>query len=245
MTGCSKITEGCDRCYAEVIAEKFKGSAFPNGFAPTFKPNKLGDIARARKPARWFVNSMSDVHHEAFARDEIDAVYDAMAATDRHDYLVLTKRPQRMRKYLTGPDGWLARRGLTAMPEQVWLGTTIEADKYTFRADHLRAIPALVRFLSCEPLLEALPSLDLDGIGWVIAGGESGNGTRDYRVMDHDWARDLRDRCVTAGVAYYFKQSSAARTEQGIELDGVRWEQYPLEHPALSNPRQLGVFVDA
>jgi protein gp37 len=245
MTGCTKITEGCDRCYAEVIAEKFRGAAFPNGFAPTFKPNKLRDIAKAKEPARWFVNSMSDVHHEAFDVDEIDAVYDAMAATPHHDYLVLTKRPQRMRSYLTAPGGWLERRELASVPEQIWLGTTIELDKYVFRADHLRAIPCLVRFLSCEPLLGPLPRLDLDGLSWVIAGGESGNGSHDFRWMDHSWAYDLRDRCADAGVAFYFKQSSAPRTEQGIELEGRKHEEYPLAHPSLRLPRVVGVFTDS
>jgi protein gp37 len=244
MTGCTKITEGCDRCYAEVIAERFRGSGFPNGFEPTFKPHKLRDISRTTRPARWFVNSMSDVHHEAFTVDQIDAVYDAMAATDRHDYLVLTKRPQRMRAYLTGREGWLRRRGLDQLPEQIWVGATIELDKYAFRARHLRAIPALVRFLSCEPLLGPLPSLDLDGLAWVIVGGESGNGSRDFRPMDHAWAADLRDRCASSGVAFYFKQSAAPMTEMGMELAGRRHEEYPLEHPGRRLVRQVGIWQD-
>jgi protein gp37 len=244
MTGCTRITEGCDRCYAEVLAERFRGPAFPRGFEPMFKPGKLGDVARVRQPVRWFVNSMSDVHHEAFTVEQIDAVYDAMAATDRHDYLVLTKRPQRMRSYLCGRAGWLRRRGLERLPEQIWVGATIELDKYTFRAKHLRAIPALVRFLSCEPLLGPLPSLDLDGLAWVIAGGESGNGKQDYRPMELGWARDLRDRCEAESVAFYFKQSAAARTEQGITLDGRRHEEYPLAHPAGRLRRHVGIWTD-
>ena len=245
MTGCTKITEGCDHCYAEVVAERFAGGpAFPDGFAPQFKPKKLTDPARAKEPKRWFVNSMSDIHHEAFTTEQVDQVYDAMAATERHDYLVLTKRPQRMRAYLTGRDGWLARRDLEVLPPQIWVGATIELDKYCFRANHLRAIPALVRFLSCEPLLGPLPRLDLDGLAWVIVGGESGNGSRNFRPMDHAWAVDLRDRCAQAGVAFYFKQSAAPVTEMGQLLEGRRHEEYPLAHPSRGKPRELGIYRD-
>lgn len=232
MTGCSKISPGCDNCYAETIAEKFRGSAFPNGFLPTFKPNKLDQPSRWREPARIFVNSMSDIHHPEFTEAQRDAVYDAMLAAPQHDYLVLTKRPNLMRSYLNGgtdTDGYLSRRGLTELPDSIWVGTSIELDEYVWRADHLRAIPARVRFLSCEPLLGPLPSLDYTGLHWVIVGGESGKG---YRPMDHQWARDIRDACVDKGIAYYFKQSAAPRTEMGIELDGELWEQYPLPHPA-------------
>jgi protein gp37 len=247
MTGCSRITEGCDHCYAEVIAEKFRGTSFPNGFEPTFKPNKLNDPRKRTEPERWFVNSMSDLHHETFTDDQLDEVYDVMLATPRHDYLVLTKRPQRMAAYFLGRQspGYLKRRELAFVPEHIWLGATIELDKYSFRANHLRRIPAAIRFLSCEPLLGPLPSLDLTGLHWVIAGGESGNGTRDFRVMDYDWARDLRDRCVAEGVAFYFKQSSGTRTEMGIELDGERIEEYPLPHPGdpvRKTPVAIGVY---
>lgn len=243
-TGCTHVSEECDKCYAEVIATSARfANGFPNGFVPTFKPNKLGQPRSWREPRRIFVNSMSDVHHQDFTRDQIDSAYDVMLEVDRHDYLVLTKRPQRMADYFVGDDGWLARRGLDAVPPHIWIGTSIGLDKYTFRADHLRRIPAAIRFLSCEPLLGPLPSLDLDGISWVIVGGESGNGTRDFRPMDHDWARDLRDRCAAADVAFFFKQSAGVRTETGIELDGVRIEQWPRPHPsetavALSFPER-------
>lgn len=241
MTGCSKISPGCDRCYAETIATSPRFSkAFPNGFEPTFKPHKLGEPARW-KPSRVFVNSMSDVHHEAFTTGQVDAVYDRMAEWEQHDFLLLTKRPQRMWSYLCREDGWLARRGLDRVPDQIWLGATIEADPYVWRADYLRRIPVLVRFLSCEPLIGPLPSLDLGGVGWVIAGGESGSG---YRPMPHEWAADLRDRCRENNTAYYFKQSAAYRTEMGVELDGRRHEEYPLPHPALEAERVLGVYTD-
>lgn len=282
MTGCTKVSPGCDHCYAETIALKFRGNAFPNGFDPTFKPGKLRQpktLLRSKGARRIFVNSMSDVHHESFTWDQIAAVYDAMLETPEHDYLVLTKRPERMARFLLGQhaerngrtappvahlgapgspaeaderNGYLMARmvgeltlGSTSprygLPSHIWLGTSIESDRYTFRADWLRVIPAMVRFISAEPLLGPVPSLDLSGLGWVIAGGESGPG---YRPMDHDWARDLRDRCDTAGVSYYFKQSAAPRTEMGIELDGRLHEEYPFPHPGTGEPRVLGRYVD-
>jgi protein gp37 len=231
IVGCTKVSEGCDFCYAETITTRFgpKSTAFPNGFDPTFKPIKLTEPARwMRKdgPARVFVNSLSDLHHEAFTDDQRDAIYSVMLEVP-HDYIVLTKRPKAMAEYL---DGFMRRLGLAHMPPNIWLGTSIELDKYCgMRTRWLTSIPAVVRFLSLEPLLGPLPSLSLDGIDWVIVGGESGPG---HRPMDHQWARDLRDQCIGSTVAFFFKQSSAARTEQGIELDGKRWEQFPLEHPA-------------
>lgn len=229
MTGCSEISPGCTRCYARVISERFGAPAFPNGFDPTFKPKKLPLPTTIKKPSIIFVNSMSDLHHQFFTRPQIDAVYDVMLAERRHQYLVLTKRPQRMADYFHGPEGYLARRALDEVPAHVWLGTSIENDRYTFRANWLRTIDVPVRFVSAEPLLGPVDSLNLDGISWVIVGGESGAG---FRPMDLDWARALRDRCLASGVAFYFKQSAGIRTEMGIELDGERWEQYPVEVPA-------------
>jgi protein gp37 len=232
MTGCSPVSPGCDRCYAEVIAEKFRGKAFPNGFSPTYKPAKLSDPAKWKTPTVVFVNSMSDIHHEAFSPEQVSSVYDAMLDVPRHQYLVLTKRPNRMAKFfLGGADllgqhtaGWLERHELDSVPAHIWLGTTIESDAYCRRADQLRRIPVPVRFISAEPLIGPLPSLNLDGIGWVIAGGESGKG---YRPMPHEWALDLRDRCHDAGAAFFFKQSAAFRTEMGMDLDGRRYEEFP------------------
>lgn len=241
--GCSKISEGCDHCYAETLTTRFgpTSTSFPTGFTPTFKPQKLGEPRRWKEPRRIFCNSLSDPFHEDFTDAQRDQVFDVVLEVDRHDYLMLTKRPQMMARYFNGPTGYLARRGIDAVPPHFWLGTTIESDKWTFRTKHLTAIPATVHFLSCEPLITPLPSLDLTDIEWVICGGESGPG---YRPMPHDWARDLRDRCDERGIAYYFKQSAAPRTEMGMELDGVRVEEYPLEHPAdriaFDNPPVVG-----
>lgn len=233
FVGCTKISPGCDHCYAETITQKWPGN-FKNsdgdlvGFTPTFKPGKVNEPRGWRVSSRVFCNSMSDPFHKDFTDEQRDLVFDVYLQTPKHDYLILTKRPQLMANYFNGPGGYLARRGLERLPAHMWVGTSIESDKYTFRARHLAAIPAVVHFLSVEPLLEALPSLDLAGIQWVIVGGESGPG---WRPMDHDWARDLRDRCAAADIAFYFKQSAAPRTEMGMELDGVRIEEYPLEHP--------------
>ena len=224
FTGCDEVSPGCDHCYARVIAEKFAGGpAWPEGFAPMYRPHRLNEPAKWQ-PGRVFVNSMSDMHHPAFTTEQVDSVYDKMLEIDKHQYLILTKRPKRMAAYMVNEGGWLERHGLYEVPSHIWLGASIESDQYTFRANHLRRIPVRVRFLSCEPLLGPLPSLDLDGIGWVIVGGESGPG---FRPMEHAWAGDIRDRCLDADVPFYFKQSAAYRTEVGQLLEGERWEQYP------------------
>ena len=251
MTGCTKITEGCDHCYADVLARRFRGPAFPVGFEPMYRPHRLEEPRRTKRPGRWFVNSMSDLHHESFSEAEVDSVYDAMAEVDRHDYLVLTKRPGVMYHYLMGGvghrrprRGWLERRGLDQVPAQIWLGATIELDKYVSRADFLREIPCTVRFLSCEPLLGPLDGLSIAGLAWVIVGGESGNGSSKYRPMDYEWARDLRDYCDAANVAFYYKQDAGRKTELNPVLDGVRHEEYPLPHPSTGAPRVLGRYVE-
>ena len=233
FTGCDSVSEGCDvgpGCYAREIATRYAGTpAFPNGFDPTFHPDRLDQPARCKTPSRIFVNSMSDVHHEDFSRDQIDAVYDVMLAVPRHDYLVCTHRPQRMRRYFTDPDdGYLARRGLEQVPQHIWLGVTIELGKYAFRANHLRAIPAVIRWVSVEPMLGPVGSLDLTGLAWVVVGGQSGNG---FTPWDLAWPREIRDRCADAGVAYFFKQSPDRFTERGITLDNQLHEEFPLPHP--------------
>ena len=224
------IAEGLatHNCYAEVVAERFG-----HGFDTRFKPHKLDDPRRWRRPRRIFTNSMSDVFHADFTDDQIRQVFDVMAGVERHDFLLLTKRPQRMARFVPA---WLESTGRTRVPLNIWLGVSIESDRYVWRADWLRGIDVPVRFLSCEPLLGPLPSLDLTGIAWVIVGGESGPG---FRPMDHGWAADLRDRTLVAGAAFYFKQSAAIRTEMGVELDGERWEQYPLPHP--TSPARVGL----
>jgi protein gp37 len=234
--GCDHVSPGCDHCYAETIANRFAGSkAFPDGFKLTLHPERLEDPLRWRKPCRVFVNSMSDLFHPDVPDRFIVQVYARMVAAGWHQFQVLTKRPQRMAQLLNKPAferdvqdevHALHTHMFAGFPyPSVWLGTSIESDRYTFRANHLRETPARVRFLSLEPLLGPLPSLDLTGIDWVIVGGESGPGAR---PMHPAWARDIRDRCVAAGVAYFFKQ----------------WGEWgpidPLEWSARNGDRVLG-----
>lgn len=227
VTGCDRTSPGCDNCYAMTLAKRLKAMGQPHyqrdgdpdtsgpGFAVTIHPDHLDRPLRWRKPQLVFVNSMSDLFHTQVPWDFIEEVWATMAATPRHTYQILTKRPQRMVRVL-------AER--TILPN-VWLGTSIESDRYTFRADYLRRTPAAVRFLSCEPLLGPLPSLDLAGIDWVIIGGESGPGAR---PIDPDWVRDIRDRCVEAGVAFFFKQWGGRTPKaNGRLLDGRTWDEYP------------------
>lgn len=225
MTGCTQISPGCDHCYAKVLAERLGPPAFPVRFNPRFIEPRLDLPARWREPRRVFVNSMSDLFHDGFGQPQIERVFDVMATVDRHTYQVLTKRPRRMAAIV---NAWCLTRGLKWLPRHIWLGTSIERDDFVWRADMLRQARAPILFISAEPLLGPLPSLNLQNISWLIVGGESGPG---WRPMDHAWARDLRDRAVAGGVRFFFKQSAAPRTEQGQELDGVRWEQWPDEPP--------------
>ena len=220
MVGCTQVSPGCDRCYAKRLAEGFGAPAYPRGFEPTWKPHKLGE-PKKWKPGMIFVDSMSDLFHRDWTVQQLDSVFDVILATPFHTYMILTKRPERMELYLRD---WMDRQNLTVVPRHIWLGTSIENDDFTYRADVLRRIPVLCRFISAEPLLAPLPSLRLHGISWLIVGGESGSG---FRPMDHAWAVDLRDRAIGSGVAFYFKQSAAYRTEMGQLLEGQRWEQYP------------------
>jgi protein gp37 len=209
VTGCDRTSPGCDHCYALTLAGRLKAmgqAKYQNdgdprtsgpGFGVTCHPGELDRPLSWRKPRMVFVNSMSDLFHKDVRPHFIASVFDTMARCPQHTFQILTKRSQRMASLL----------GTALLPADVlpnvWLGTSIESDRYAFRADHLRATPAAVRFLSCEPLLGPLPSLDLSGIDWCIVGGESGPGAR---PMDLAWARDLVDRCRAAGVAVFVKQ---------------------------------------
>jgi protein gp37 len=226
VTGCTEVSPGCDNCYARTFAERFRGvpdHPYEQGFDLKLWPERLEQPARWRRSRVIFVNSMSDLFHQDVPDDYIGRVLDAMAAAPQHVFQVLTKRPGRMASVM---------RRLRPVPlDHVWLGTSIESDEYVWRADKLRETPAAVRFLSLEPLLGPLPSLDLAGIDWVIVGGESGHHAR---PLDRSWVRDLRDRCGETGVAFFFKQWGGRTPKAGgRELDGRTWDQYP-QHGELS-----------
>lgn len=222
-TGCHKISAGCDHCYAFTLAERRRGTpAFPVGFDPMLREHKLRDPYKWKNPEAIFVNSMSDLYLGEWPTEFLDRVHDVMIDLPRHIFIVLTKRPRRMTAYLLE---YMKRRDLDVLPAHIWFGVTIENDLMTWRADELRKVPTFGALtISAEPLLSALPSLNLDRIGWLIVGGESGAG---FRRMADDWARDLRDRAAAAGVAFFFKQHSDFMTERGQLLDGERLEQRP------------------
>lgn len=223
-TGCEKVSPGCDHCYAETFAERWRGvpgHAFEHGFDLTMHMDRLDALLRVRKPSRFFVNSMSDVFLRGVPDKEIELLYLAMLGAPKHEFLVLTKRPERMRRVVASLLRFYKRA------ENVWWGVSIESNAYAWRADMLRETPAAVRWISAEPLLGPLDAVDLTGIDWLVCGGESGHGAR---PMEPAWARDLRDRCVAAGIPFFLKQLGGPRDKRGGEaavLDGRRWLEYP------------------
>lgn len=186
VRGCTKVSPGCKHCYAESIAERFRGvrgNAFEQGFDLRLVPEKLNKPSHQRKPRRIFVNSMSDLFHEGIPIEYIAQIGRVMQSVTRHEYLVLTKRHIRMQALLNGELRWMGEL------QNAWFGVSVEDRRYGLpRIDMLRATNAVVRFLSVEPLLEHLGPINLTGIDWVIVGGESG---RDYRQMDLEWLNDI------------------------------------------------------
>ncbi len=218
VTGCTKVSPGCLHCYAERMAHRLKAMGQPNyanGFAVATHEDALLLPLRWKKSQVIFVNSMSDLFHESIPDDFILRVFEVMSRADWHLYQVLTKRSARLAE--------LAPR-LPWAPH-IWMGVTVEGDKYRRRIDHLRACGAHTKFLSLEPLLGPLHDLDLREIDWVIAGGESGP---QARPMDKLWVTDIRDQCVRAGVSFFFKQwGGVHKKKAGRRLDGRTWDEMP------------------
>lgn len=213
-TGCSKVSPGCKYCYAAVIANRFPNH-FPNGFDFTLHEDRIDAPRRWRKPSMVFVNSMSDLFHEEMPLAFLHRVFEVMAACPQHTFQVLTKRHERLAELAS----------LLPWPDNVWIGVSVENQKYAHRVDYLRKVPAKVRFLSCEPLLGPL-QLNLDGISWVITGGESGP---KHRPIEVDWVRSIRDQCRAAGVAFFHKQWGGVTPKSGgRELDGREWNEFPM-----------------
>ncbi|MEZ4393756.1 MAG: phage Gp37/Gp68 family protein [Polyangiales bacterium] len=218
LTGCDKISPGCKHCYAERMAVRLKAMGvanYANGFDLTLHESALQIPLGWRQPRTIFVNSMSDLFHKDVPLSFIQRVFDVIQRSHWHQFQMLTKRADRLSS-LSSSLPW---------PDHLWMGVSIESAKYAPRIDHLRSVPARVRFLSLEPLLGPLPSLDLCGIHWVIVGGESGPGAR---AMDPGWVRDLRDQCVAAKVPFFFKQwGGVNKKKTGRTLDDRTWDELP------------------
>jgi len=222
VTGCTKITAGCVNCYAARFSERFRGTPghpFETGFDITLRPNRLDQPLRWRKPRTIFVNSMSDLFHKKIPKPYVDRVFDTMEAADWHRYQILTKRSSLMRDYLK------RRYNGRPAPSHMWFGVSVEDRAARSRVEHLRETPAATRFLSIEPLIEPVGTIDLAGIHWVIVGGESGPKAR---PMQEEWVLELRDQCIAQGVAFFFKQWGGSRPKSGgRSLEGREWNEMP------------------
>jgi protein gp37 len=222
VTGCTKISAGCDHCYAERFSERFRGTRdhpYENGFDLTLRPERLEQPLRWREPRMIFVNSMSDLFHKEVPKEFIAQVCDTMERAHWHTFQVLTKRSSLMRDFLR------RRYGSSRGPAHMWFGVSVEDDSKKSRIRHLQEAPAGARFLSVEPLIGPMGKLDLAGIDWVIVGGESGPGARPMKL---EWVREVRDQCRENRVAFFFKQWGGLRPKSGgRKLDGREWSQFP------------------
>lgn len=219
VTGCSKISPGCKHCYAERMAHRLQAMGqlrYRDGFRVTLQPDVVELPLRWKKPRLIFVNSMSDLFHKDVPDEFILSCFDVMNRASQHTFQVLTKRPERV-VTLASSLRWTSN---------IWMGTSVENSDYQWRSQVLADVPASIRFLSVEPLLGAIPRLPLSRIDWVIVGGESGPGARE---IEADWVRQIRDRCVSRGVPFFFKQwGGVHKSRTGRKLDGQTWDQLPI-----------------
>ena len=226
-TGCDRTSPGCDHCYTLTLAKRLKAMGVAKyqrdgdprtsgpGFGISIHPDALSVPHHWRNPRTIFVNSMSDLFHPEVPDGFIQEVFAVMESTPRHTYQLLTKRSKRLTQLAP----------VLPWPANVWMGVTVESSQYRFRVNHLRNVPAAVRFLSLEPLLGPLPNLNLTGIDWAIVGGESGPGCR---TVEETWVADLRDQCVDAAVPFFFKQWGGRTPKSGGRLlDGSTWDALP------------------
>lgn len=236
-SGCELVSEGCKYCYALTLAERKRGTpAFPHGFDLTLRPHKLTEPFRLKQPMLVFVNSMSDLFWDEIPDSYRDKVMDVIEETPQHEYQILTKRPENMLRYS------LRRK----LPLNVWAGVTVESERLTGRIGVLRMVDAAIRFVSAEPLLSPLPSLTLDGIHWLISGGESGAHLSDPAVASrralvekvggcwqpredrYGWVRELRDQCTAQRVAFFHKQWGGPTPASGGRMvDGRTHDEFP------------------
>ena len=225
VTGCDQVSPGCAHCYAKTFAERWRGVAghpYEQGFDLRLWPGRLEHPRRWKKSRTIFVNSMSDLFHDDIPFSFIEQVFAVMADCEQHTFQVLTKRHERLSEL--APD--------LPWPPNVWMGVSIENRRFVRRAEVLRLVPAAVRFISAEPLLGPLDSLDLSNIDWLIAGGESGPR---HRRIDPRWVLDLRNRCVDAEVAFFLKQWGGTRPKSnGRLLEGRTWDELPAGRPLVA-----------
>jgi protein gp37 len=218
VTGCTLVSPGCDHCYAKTFAERFAGvpgHPYEQGFALKLWPERLELPLHWKRPRRIFVNSMSDLFHKDVPDDFIHRIFDVMVQADWHIFQVLTKRSARLARLAPS---------LPWRPH-IWVGVSVENNQYAWRVDQLRRVPAHIRFVSAEPLLGPIDRVNLDGIQWVITGGESGMG---HRPIEEEWVRDVRDRCIRQGTAFFLKQWGGRTPKaNGRLLDGRTWDEQP------------------
>ena len=226
VTGCTKISPGCKHCYAENMSHRLKAmgtAGYENGFKLTVHPNRLAEPLKRKKPTIYFVNSMSDLFHKQVPSSFINEVFEVIRSCPQHNFQILTKRPKRMAQYFQ----------TRTVPLNCWLGTSIEDKKYGVpRIDLLREVPAKIRFLSIEPLLEDLGTINLRDIHWVIVGGESGPKAR---PMQPEWVENIRVQCHDQGASFFFKQWGGwgadgvkrSKAENGRLLNGRTWDEMP------------------
>jgi len=218
ITGCSKVSPGCKHCYAELMAKRLQGMGKPkyrNGFNVTIHEKSFHEPFLWRKPRMVFVNSMSDLFHPEIPEEIILELFEVMNNNPQHIFQVLTKRAERLFK-MNSKIKWTPN---------IWMGVTVENSKYVHRFELLKQTDAHIKFLSCEPLLGPLPDLNLEGIDWVIVGGESGSRAR---PMDIEWVRDIRDKCLETNTPFFFKQwGGRNKKANGRLLDGRTWDEMP------------------
>jgi protein gp37 len=224
--GCTKISSGCQNCYAETMAIRLQAmgvEGYENGFKFNIVPSRLNDPFKKKKPTVFFVNSMSDIFHKDMPEEYLESIFDVIKETPQHTYQILTKRADRMYQYLSERE----------IPDNIWLGVTVENRKDGLpRIDKLRKLQASVLFLSVEPLIEDLGIINLGNIDWVIVGGESGNKAR---PMEKSWVLNIKQQCEGNNVAFFFKQwgtwgaDNIKRNKKlnGKDIDGKVWHQYP------------------
>lgn len=224
--GCNKVSEGCRNCYAEAMAKRLQAMGnkdYKDGFKFKMLPQRLDEPKKNRKPTLYFVNSMSDLFHERMDLDFLKQIIQVIKDTPRHQYQILTKRPQRMREYFS----------VNEIPPNIWLGATVEYSKVKSRIDLIRDLDASIKWLSIEPLLDDLGQIDLHGIDWVIVGGESGFNARS---MKEDWVLKIKEQCVKQNVAFFFKQWGTwgndgirrNKKDNGALLRGKIYQEYPM-----------------